>query len=169
MPDLLAHALIAYTAALLLSWRYVWITPPYTTVAMAGAFVPDLTKVRLLVRSGYVEHLLNIPFHWGALHTTGGAIVAVLIGVTVVTRRHRTRVGLLLSLGAATHLVADALLLTPSGRSYAVLWPLTRWHPPTPGLYLSTQPEPTLVAAAVALGVWLVTRVRERPETTNES
>lgn len=160
MPDLLAHALIAYTASLLLSWRYEWLTPAYTTVAMVGAFIPDMAKIRLLIPSSHVEHVLGIPFQWFAIHTTGGTIVAILIGVTIVTPKERKRVGLLLSLGAATHLIADAFLFSTSGRSYPIFWPLTRYHPPTPGLYLSTQPEPTIAAAAGALIVWLATRYR---------
>jgi len=163
MPDLLAHALIAYTVALLLSWRYAWVTAPYATVVMAGAFIPDLIKIKLLVPSGQVEQLLGIPFDWGAIHTAGGAVVAVLIGVLLVAPRERRRVGLLLALGAISHLVADALLLNPSGQSYAILWPLTRVYPPTPGLYLSTQPEPTIVTAGIALVVWTVTRMRKQP------
>lgn len=160
MPDLLAHALVAYTAALMLSWRLKWITPAYTTVAMAGAFIPDLTKIRLLIPSSHIEHVLGIPFDWFAIHTTGGSIVAILIGMTIVAPQERKRVGLLLGLGAATHLIADALLFTATGRSYAIFWPLTRYHPPTPGLYLSTQPQPTIIAAAAALTVWLATRKR---------
>jgi hypothetical protein len=44
MPDLLAHAFIAYTVATRLSWHYDWLTPAYKTALMAGAFIPDLTK-----------------------------------------------------------------------------------------------------------------------------
>jgi hypothetical protein len=158
MPDLLAHALIAYTVGRVLSWRYTWLSPAYVTVVMAGAFIPDLTKIKLVVPSHTVAHLLGIPFDWGALHTVGGALVAIGIGVIAVAPRERLRVGLLLGLGAASHLLADALLITPSGRSYAILWPLTRYHPPTPGLYVSTQPEPTIVAGLGASVVWLVSR-----------
>jgi hypothetical protein len=64
----------------------------------------------------------------------------------------------LLALGAATHLAADALLVKPTGHSYPVLWPLTRYHPPTPGLYLSTDPWPTIAAGLVAVAAWAVAR-----------
>jgi hypothetical protein len=160
MPDLLAHALIAYTLAMLLSWRYDWLAPAYVTVAMAGAFIPDLTKIRLLLPSVAVESLLGIPFDWGGLHTLGGSLVALAIGVVLVASADRRRVAGLLGLGATSHLLADALLLSPSGRSYPVLWPLTYLHPPTPGLYLSTDPEPMLVAAVAAGVVFLLSRRR---------
>jgi len=162
MPDLLAHALIAYSLATIISWRYDWLSPAYVTVAMAGAFVPDLTKVRLIIASGQVESLVGLPFSWSALHTAGGALVALLVGVTFAAPSERRRVFGLLTLGASSHLLADALLLSPSGRSYAILWPLTQYHPPSPGLYLSTQPGPAVFAALSAIVVCVATRYRSR-------
>jgi hypothetical protein len=158
MPDLLAHALIAYSLCTVLSWRYEWLTPAYVTAGMAGAFVPDMMKVVLVVPDASMEGVLGVPFSWAGIHTAGGAAVAVLIGAAVVAPRERRRIGALLALGAASHLLADALLLTPSGRSYEILWPLVRYNPPTPGLYLSTHPGPAVVAGAVAAAVWLATR-----------
>jgi hypothetical protein len=168
MPDLLAHALIAYTLARILSWRYEWLGSPYTTVAMAGAFIPDMAKIDLVVSGARVGQFLGLPFDWFGIHTAGGALVAVLIGTVLVGANERRCVFGLLGLGAASHLLADALLLTPTGRSYAILWPLMRYHPPTPGLYLSTQPGPTAVAAVAAGTVWLASKYR-RPERSTES
>lgn len=65
MPDLLAHAFIAYTIGRLVSWHYDWYSLASTTAVMAGAFIPDLTKATLIVSSGTVEHLLGVPFNWG--------------------------------------------------------------------------------------------------------
>jgi len=158
MPDLLAHALIAYTVCRLLSLRVEWVTTPYVTAGMAGAFIPDLVKVRLLVDDPAMEALLGFSFSWDALHTLGGSAVCVLVGVALVPPDRRRYTGTALAVGAATHLVADALLLTPTGRSYEVFWPLTRYAPPTPGLYLSTEPGPTVVAAVAAGMAWLVAR-----------
>ena len=160
MPDLLAHALIAYSLALALSWRYGWISSEYLTIAMAGAFIPDLAKAALVLPSPVIERALGTPFDWFALHTTGGVLVSIALGSLVVAPGERRRVVPLLTLGAASHLLADALLLTPSGRSYAVLWPLTRYHPPTPGLYLSTRPEPMIGALGVAIIFGLLTHYR---------
>jgi hypothetical protein len=157
MPDLLAHALIAYSICTTLSWRYEWLTPAYVTAGMAGAFIPDMMKVVLVVPDAAVESVLGLPFSWSGIHTAGGAAIAVLIGAAVVVPRERRRVGLLLAVGAGSHLLADAFLLTPSGRSYDVFWPLLRYNPPTPGLYLSTHPAPTVIAGAVAAGMWFAT------------
>jgi hypothetical protein len=162
MPDLLAHALAAYALGTALSWRYGWLTSAYVTVTMAGAFVPDLVKVRLVVHQSAVAELLGRPFSWDPLHYLGGVVLSVLVGVLLVAPggRRRARVLALLSAGAATHLFLDALLRTPSGRAYAVFWPLTELRPPTPGLYLSTEPWPTFFFGLVALAVWYVDRRR---------
>ncbi|EMA23003.1 MULTISPECIES: metal-dependent hydrolase [Haloarcula] len=160
MPDLLSHAFIAFTICTLLSLRYDWLSGEYVTVGMAGAFIPDMAKIKLLVDAATVEAALDIPFDWLGVHTLGGALVAVLVGVVVVNRSDRRRVFGLLSLGAASHLFADALLLKASGRSYEVLWPLTQYHPPTPGLYLSTDIWLTGVTGSVAVAAYLLVQYR---------
>jgi len=154
MPDLLTHALIAYTLCTALSWRYGWLTPTYVTVGMTGAFIPDITKGQLVVPSEHVQALLGIPFDWVAVHRLGGAAVAMLVGVVLAGDGERRRVAGLLSLGAGSHLLADALLRKASGRSYPLLWPLTEYVPPTPGLYHSTDAWPAVVMTAVAATVW---------------
>ncbi|KOX92914.1 metal-dependent hydrolase [Haloarcula rubripromontorii] len=160
MPDLLSHAFIAFTICTLLSLRYNWLTGEYVTVGMAGAFIPDMAKIKLLVDAAAVEAALGIPFNWLGVHTLGGAFVAVLVGTVVVNRADRRRVFMLLSLGAASHLFADSLLLKASGRSYEVLWPLTQYHPPTPGLYLSTDIWLTGVTGSVAVATYLFVQYR---------
>jgi len=163
MPDLLAHALAAYALGTVLSWRYGWLRPAYVTAVMAGAFVPDLVKVRLLVHPERVESLLGIPFSWDPLHYLGGVVLSVLVGVLVVVpgAKRRVRVLALLATGAASHLFLNALLRTPTGRSFPVFWPLTAYRPPTPGIYLSTEPWPTVFFAVVAVVVWYADRRRE--------
>lgn len=160
MPDLLAHVFIAYALCGTLSWRYDWLTAPYITVGMVGAFIPDMTKISLLISDDLIGQLFDVPFNWFALHTAGGTLVSILIGVTLVAPQERRRVFALLSIGAASHMLTDGLLQTPSGLSYAMFWPLTRWQPPTPGLYLSTQPWPTIATVMLALVVALITRYR---------
>ncbi|WP_136601165.1 metal-dependent hydrolase [Salinigranum halophilum] len=164
MPDLLAHALIAYSLGTLLSWCYEWISPAYVTVAMAGAFIPDLTKVMLVLPSDVVAAWLSMPFDWYALHTLGGSLVSVALGVALVASVERKRIAALLGLGATSHLFADLLLLSPSGHSFPVLWPLSYIHPPTIDLYLSTQPEPMILAAVVAGVLFIMTRLRTRSD-----
>jgi hypothetical protein len=82
----------------------------------------------------------------------------------VVAGAERRRVLGLLSLGAVSHLAADALLLTATGYSKPMWWPVAHVGLPTPGLYLSTEPTPLFVAGAVAAVLWAVRRRRARPE-----
>ena len=81
-------------------------------------------------------------------------LVFMLIGVIIAEPSDRPRVAGLLSIGAGSHLFTDALLRTPTEHSYAALWPLTRYHPPTPGSYLSTDPWLPIVTGGVALLTW---------------
>jgi hypothetical protein len=160
MPDLLAHAFLAYSIGRVLSWRWDWITTPYVTLAMVGAFIPDLTKIKLVVPAGRVNDLLGIPFDWGSLHTGGGVVLSVLIGVALLSTDVRRRGSALLAIGAGSHLFADSLLLTPTKHTQQLFWPLHQYQVPSPGLYLSTQPEPTIVTGCLAAAVWGVHSIR---------
>ncbi|MWV40021.1 metal-dependent hydrolase [Natrialba sp. INN-245] len=155
MAELLTHVLAAYVLATALSWRYEWITAPFVTVAMAGAITPDLNRLELLLSAETIESVVGVPFDWGAFHTLGGTAVVVAIGALLTPQRYRRAVVAMLALGALSHHVLDVLLISPSGYSYSVFWPLTPYRPPTPNLYLSTDRWPALVAGSVAAVVWL--------------
>jgi len=169
MPDLLTHTLLAYTLGMVFSWRYDWLTPQYVTVAMAGAFIPDLAKIGLVIPRNQIAALLGVPFNWFGIHTLGGVLLAALIGVVFVTPTSRRRVFALLSLGAGSHLLIDAFLVKVSGHSYPLLWPLTTYAPPTPGLYLSTDVLPAVVMGLIAGGVWFVDRSLGLARPTEQS
>jgi hypothetical protein len=70
----------------------------------------------------------------------------------------RRRVLALLSVGAGSHLLADALLWTASGRSYPLLWATTSYAPPTPGLYHSADLWTNPATGAATLLVTLLQR-----------
>lgn len=154
MAELLTHVLVGYILATLLSFHYDWLSPRYVTVAMVGAVVPDLSRIGLLVSDDWITATVGIPFEWFAIHTLGGSLVVITIGTLLTTAAHRKRIFALLVLGALSHLVLDGLLFNPSGYSYAIFWPLTSYHPPSPGLYLSTDRWPALVSAIAAAVVW---------------
>jgi hypothetical protein len=162
VPDLLSHVFIAYMICTLLSLRVEWLDARFVTVVLVGALIPDLVKVHLLVDETLVTTVVGVPFSWQPLQLLGGVAISVVIGGLVVHPSKRKAVVVLLGLGAVTHLVADGLLLTPTGRTTAVFWPLTRWHPPTPGLYLSTQTWPTVITGGIAIGVWIFAKSRAR-------
>jgi hypothetical protein len=156
MPDLLAHVLFAYAVATGISAYYDWITPPFVTAVMAGACIPDIQKVRLLVSSSEIEAILGVPFNWSGQMTLGGVGLSILVGVILIGPEYRVRGGIALAVGTLTHVLTDALLITPSGRTFAVLWPLFRFHPPTPGLYHSTDVWPTAAAGLTAIMVYII-------------
>lgn len=160
MPDLLTHVLVAYALATALSRRYGWLTAAHVTVAMAGAVVPDLDHLGMVLPAAFVQKYFGVPFSWGALQTGGPVLTMLALGTLLVERGDRRRVFGLLSLGAATHLVADALIRTPDGRSQSVFWPLTRYQPPTPGLYTSVDLWPLGLAVAAAVVAWWATSGR---------
>ncbi|WP_436932812.1 metal-dependent hydrolase [Halosimplex halobium] len=150
MPDLLTHVLIAYSVCLVLVHVCDWIRAPYITVAMAGALVPDLAKGNLILSRQLIHHWTGVPFSWSALHTTGGVVLSILVIVVLIEPPYRTRVGTLLALGAGSHLVLDVMLRSVTGQAFPIFWPLTGYEPPTPGLYLSTDPWPTAIALMIA-------------------
>ena len=164
MPDLLAHAFLAYGLFTVLSWKYDWISTPYVTAGMAGALIPDLVKVGIVFPSATVESILGVPFSWSPLSRVGGAVICVLIGGVLIAEKNRYKGLLVLSVGTLSHLITDALLIKADGRSFPIFWPLTRWQPPTPGLYLSTQPEPTILTGVFAVIVWRYSLWRDRSE-----
>lgn len=159
MPDWLTHVLVGYALATALSVRLAWLSPRYVTLAMVGALLPDLTKLKLLVPAEAVTATLGVPFDWMAFHTLAGTLVAVLFVAALVPAEYRRRALLVLALGATSHHALDLLLVQPSGLTYPVLWPLTDFRAPSVDLYLSSDREPALVAATLAL---LVRYARDR-------
>lgn len=159
MPDLLAHVFVAYGVCRVLALRRQWLTDRHVTLAMVGSVLPDLVKITLVVPGETVAHVVQMPFSWGSLHTGGGVLLSVLFGTALLSPEERRRGGVALAVGAGSHLFADSLLLTPSGRTVQLFWPLSQYRVPSPGLYLSTQPEPTIVAGLLALLAWLASEV----------
>ncbi len=164
MADLLTHVLVAYTVAIVLSWKFKWINSAHVTAVMVGSTLPDLTRIGLLIDPASVENI-GIPFSYSPLHTMGGAMVSVLIISTLVRVKHAKITFILLTLGLLSHLALDSLIISASGHSYAIFWPISVYNPPTPGLYLSTDMWPALLAGSSALCVWLIdSRVHSRSQ-----
>lgn len=159
MPDLLAHVLFAY-AAVTVAGRWIdWITQPLVTLGMVGAMIPDLSKIYLVIDDDPIEAIIGRPIEWLALHTGGGIIISITIGVVLVTTQHQRQATIALTSGALSHVILDLFLRTASGVApYAIFWPITPYRPPTPGIYLSTQSWPTVIAAVLAAIVWVLDR-----------
>lgn len=151
MPDWLTHALVGYALATALGLRADWLDARYVTLAMVGALLPDLAKLDLLVPSDAVAATLGTSFDWFALHTLGGTAVTALAVAALLPAEHRRRGLLVLALGATSHHALDLLLVQPSGLTYPVLWPLSDLRVPSVDLYLSSDREPAIAAAVLAL------------------
>ena len=123
MADLYTHVLVGYTIGVVLSWRYEWLGYPFIAVVMAGAILPDLNRIELLLPAATIEAALGIPFSWSPLHRAGGTLVVVCLGTLLAAGRYRRAVFALLTIGAASHYLLDFWLYKPSGVSGALLWP----------------------------------------------
>lgn len=163
MAELLTHVLTGYVIAVVLSWRYEWMTYPFVTVVMAGAILPDLNRLELVIPAAAVEAALGIPFSWTPLHRFGGTALVVCIGALLAPKRYRRVVFALLALGAFSHYLLDFFLYNPSGLAGAFLWPLTDYRTPVEGFYLSSDRWPAAVAGFVSVAVWAIDRRIVRP------
>lgn len=156
MTDVLTHVLVGYVVGVALSMRYAWVRPAHVTLVMVGALSPDFVKIGLFLHEDLVAAALGIPFSWEPLHALGGNLIVLLLGALCIPPGQRRRVFSLLAAGAVTHHVLDVALLTVTGYAYAVFWPLTGYHPPSGGLYLSSDRWPALVAGTLAAVAWIL-------------
>lgn len=168
MPDLLTHVLVGYAIGTFLARRADWIGPPYVTLAMLGATLPDANRIDVLLPAHRLERpatalageLRRGPLtavvparvtpNWEALHTVPASLLLAGIAALLVPARYRRRAFALLVLGALSHHALDLLLVDPGGRAFPLFWPLTRYEPPTPGLFSSRDLWLVPVGAVVA-------------------
>ncbi|ARS89957.1 metal-dependent hydrolase [Natrarchaeobaculum aegyptiacum] len=162
MPDLLTHVLAGYILGTILSFRYEWIRPAHVTVVMIGAALPDLAKINLLISRYEVMAVLGIPWDWFALHTLGGTVVTLLLWSLLVGPAYRRRVIALLAVGVASHHVLDALLVTRTGYTYPIFWPLTEYRPPAGNLFHSSDWLPAALSSVIAAALWQLRRRVDR-------
>jgi len=158
MADLLTHVLAAYVVLTVASWRVERITPSWVAVGMCGGAIPDLVKVDLVLDSMTVEGALGVPFTWSPVSTLGGVgLVAGAIALAFGPRYRRRAFGFLVA-GGSLSLVVDGLRVYADGRAGPWLYPVTWWRPPTPSLYVTSDPRVLVVAVAVAALVFAADR-----------
>jgi hypothetical protein len=164
VTDLLTHVLVAYALAALAARRTDRLDARHVPLATVGAVVPDAAKLHLLL--GDTTTLFGTELSWYALQTVGGIATLVGLCALAVERAERRAAALALTGGAAVHLVLDLGVTRVDGRAPPYLYPLTWWEVPSPGLYLSADPWPSLVALALAGAVAVAPRLsRRRPRT----
>lgn len=159
MADLLSHVLIAFVLLTLVSWRVEWLTRRWVVVGMGGAFIPDLSKAEILVDPAIVEGLLGVPFTVEHLSSLGGVLLAAGVITLLFERDRWLRVYALLVVGGSAHLFVDGLRVWADGRASQWLFPvLPTWRPPTPDLYVTSDPTIPFVVISVSVAVFLVDR-----------
>lgn len=159
MADLLTHVLVPFVLLTPLSWRLSWLSDRWIVLAMAGAAIPDLVKVGIVLDSGVVESLLGIPFSYAPISTLGGVLV-IAAAIAVCFGEHARRAYAYILLGALTSLVLDGLRVFADGYANFWLYPFVWWRPPTPSLYVTSNPRVTVVAVAAAAAVLFADRYR---------
>jgi len=158
MPDLLTHVLVVFAITTVLSWRLEWLDARLVPVAMAGAVIPDLAKIELLVSPRVIETALGIPFSWRPIHRVGGAIVLVAIFTLLFDRTERRPAAIIGLFGALSQFPLDGLIQRANDLSPPYLYPMTWWRPPAGNLYLSSDLWPLLSALVLAGAVWWLDR-----------
>ncbi len=158
MADLYTHVVAGLIIAVILSWRYSWITPPMIAAAMVGAILPDLNRIDLVLPAATIELMTGLTWSWSVFHRAGGTILVILLLTMLVPRRHMKAVFLMLFIGAASHYVLDYLLWKPGGMSGPLLWPFTDWRLTFDGFYRSSHRWPAVVSTIIAIGVLVVDR-----------
>lgn len=162
MADMLATVLAVLAALTVAGWWVDWLAPRWIAVAAGGAFVPDLSRVSLVLDGETVEAVLGLPFGYAALETLGGVLLVSGAIAVWFERRYWPRVYGLLVVGGGCHLVLDGLRVFADGRSTTWLFPFApSVRPPTPSLFVSSDPAvPVLAAGAtavvLALDRWIV-------------
>ncbi|MFB6224691.1 MAG: hypothetical protein ABEH86_13600 [Haloarcula sp.] len=161
MADLLTHLLVPYVLLTVAGWWIDWLDQRWVVVGMGGAAIPDLIKARIILHDGTVEAMLGLPFSYDPLATLGGVLLVAGVITVAFNRRHWRRVFSLVTFGGLTSLLFDGMRVYADGRASAWLYPFTNWRPPTPSLYVSSDPR-VLVAALVVAGLVAVVDARKR-------
>lgn len=172
VADLLTHLLVGYSIGTLLSFRYERLRPAHVSLVMVGATSPDLNRIELAVSDGFVAGVSGFPFSWEPLHTLVGSVLVIGLLVLLVTPEQRKWAVVLLATGVVSHHVLDVLLITPTGQSYAIFWPILEYRLPSGDLYQSTDRWPVLASGSCAALLWAIRRRRDsaasEPETPPE-
>jgi len=152
MADLLTHVLAVYVVLTVLSWRVDAVTDRWIAVGMCGGAIPDLVKVDLVVDSMLVESALGVPFTYAPLASAGGVLLVASAITLAFARRHWREAFTFLVAGGGLSLVLDGLRVYADGRTGPWFYPFTWWRPPTPSLYVTSDPQ-ILVAVLALTGV----------------
>jgi hypothetical protein len=159
MADLLATVLVAYVLLTVTGWWIEWLGPRWVVIGMGGACIPDLQKIDILFDADTVSAVLGIPFTYGVTSTLGGVLLLSGAITLLFERRWWRRVYTLLVIGGGVHIILDGLRVWADGKASQWLFPLLpSYRPPTPSLYVTSDPRVPALVIAVSLLVFAVDR-----------
>jgi hypothetical protein len=158
MADLLSHLLVAYALLTVVSWRIDGLTRKWVVVGTGGAAIPDLVKIGIVLGADTVEATLGVPFSYAPLSTLGGVLIVAGLITLAFDREQWRRTYPLVVAGGLSSLLGDGLRAYADGRASTYLYPFTNWRPPTPSLYVSSDPRVLVVAVVVATAVFVLDR-----------
>ena len=155
MADLLSTVLVTYAAFTIAGWWIDGLDRHWVVVAMGGAAIPDLVKIDLLVDARAIERALGIPFDYSPVASLAGVAVVAGIIALFFGEQWRRKAHVVLVAAGGFSLVLDGLRVYADGFASFYLYPL--WiRPPTPGLFVSSDPTVlavALVVSAVTFGI----------------
>ena len=157
MAVLLTHILVPYIILTVASWQFNWLTNRWVVIGMAGAAIPDLVKIGIVLDSDIIEALLGIPFSYAPISSLGGALL-IAGAITVFFERQRQRIFSFLLFGAFSSLVVDGLRVFADGRSGFWLYPFSWWRPPTPSLYVTSDVRVLVISLLISAVVFALDR-----------
>ncbi|ERG98917.1 MAG: hypothetical protein J07HQX50_00058 [Haloquadratum sp. J07HQX50] len=157
MAVLLTHILVPYVILTVAGWQFNWLTKRWIAIGMAGAAIPDLMKIQILLDDNVIESILGIPFSYAPISSLGGVLL-IAGGITVFFETQRRRIFSFLLFGALSSLVVDGLRVFADGRSEFWLYPFSWWRPPTPSLYVTSDVRVLLTAILVSAVVFVLDR-----------
>ena len=160
MADLLTHVLVPYVVLTVANW-WIDVADRWIPVAMGGAAIPDLVKLDVLLDDATIERVLGLPFSWEPISSLGGVLVVAAAIAVLFDHSERRRAYAWLVFGGLSALVLDALRAFADGQASFWLFPIW-WRPPTPNLYVSSDPRVLASALALAGTVSIVDFVRRR-------
>ena len=159
MADLLTHVLVAYVFLTVTGWWVDWLDSRWVVVGMGGACIPDLQKVDILLDADTVSAVLGIPFTYSVTSTLGGVLLLSGAITLLFERRWWRRVYVLLVTGGVAHVALDGLRSWADGSASQWLFPLLpSYRPPTPSLYVTSDPGVSVIAITVSLLVFVADR-----------
>jgi hypothetical protein len=162
MADLLTHVLVAYVLLTVTGWWVEWLGSRWVVIGMGGACLPDLQKVDILLDADTVSAVLGIPFTYSVTSTLGGVLLLAGVITLLFEQRWWRRVYALLVTGGVAHVALDGLRVWADGNASQWLFPLLpSYRPPTPSLYVTSDPAIPAIAITVSLVVFVLDRYRD--------